>query len=100
MTLSAQRRGCAAFLIGAAVPLCMHLAGLLPLYADADLRSRVEAAVTRTADARGWLLSGVGLRRVTDDRIRLMYRSYQFGPDTFTCLDVTLASLATQPCAD
>ncbi len=100
MTLSAQRRGCAAFLIGAAVPLCIHLIALLPLYADADLRSRVERAVTQTADAQGWLLSGVNLQRVTAERIRLAYRSYEFGPDTVTCLDVTLASLAVQPCAD
>lgn len=73
-----------------AVALIVRIYPLLPLYLDAEMRSRVQAAVTETAEENGWLLSGVSIQKIDDDSVTLRYRSYIRGKDPITTIDVAL----------
>jgi len=67
------------------VVLCVQLYALSPLYADSALRSRTQVLLQATAAREGWLLSGVSIQSITDDTIRVMYRSYNRGNDSSEC---------------
>lgn len=72
------------------IALILRISPLLPLYLDADVRSNVQQAVTKTAEERGWLLSGVSIKKIDADSVTLQYRSYLRGKDAITTLDVSL----------
>ncbi len=73
-----------------AVVLVYRIHPLLSLYLDAGVRSRVQEAVTSTADENGWLLSGVSIKKINPDSVQLQYRSYLRGRDPVYTLDVSL----------
>jgi hypothetical protein len=68
-----------------AVVLSFRLLMLMPLYTDSALRSRTQVLLKATAAREGWLLSGVSIERITDENIRVVYRSYNRGRDTEEC---------------
>ena len=74
-----------AIFVVSAVFFSLRLLMLLPLYIDADLRSRVEARVRGIADERGWLLSNLSLAAVARGEFKLCHREHWRGRDFIDC---------------
>lgn len=80
--------------------LFVRLWSLLPLYTDADLRSRTQALVQATAVREGWLLSGISIQEVHYDTVTVQYRSYVRGHDRTTCHSISQYTAKLSPCND
>jgi hypothetical protein len=82
------------------VVLSVQFYSLIPLYADSALRSRTQVLLKATAAREGWLLSGVSIKSVSDDAIRVTYRSYNRGEDNTECFDIDPKSGSLASCND
>lgn len=78
--------------------LFLRILVLLPLYIDADLRSRVGTLIEATANREGWLLSGITINHILDDRIAIEYRSYFRGLDTKQCYYISFTTGSLSAC--
>lgn len=83
-----------------AVVLFVRLWPLLPLYTDPALRSRTQSLIQATALREGWLLSGVSIRHISDESVRVEYRSYHRGNDTVQCHTISQRTGALGLCND
>lgn len=83
-----------------AVFLLLRTWDLRLLYADASVRTAVQASVRAVADNRGWLVSDIEIRSVFPDHARLVHREHVRGKDPVECMDVFFDSDHVAPCAD
>ncbi len=81
-----------------AIVLMMRLSVLLPLYADAEVRSDVSRVVAEVSEERGWLQSGISILKIQDDSVQLQYRSYHRGVDEVECVVVQFADSSSAVC--
>jgi hypothetical protein len=83
-----------------AAVLLIRLGPLLPLYTNADLRSRTQALIQGTAQREGWILSGLSIRKISGDNLQVLYRSYLRGRDPVECFGISLTSGQLSVCDD
>lgn len=84
--------------LAVAAVLCLRLSVLLPLYLDSQVRADVLQAVESVTEANGWLKSGVSIKHIEDDSVRLHYRHYHRGADELECVRVLFADFSSVPC--
>ncbi|MBT4393192.1 MAG: hypothetical protein HOD34_04015 [Candidatus Peribacter sp.] len=73
---------------------------LLPLYADSSVRASSQTLILATATREGWLLSGITIDDITDDHIRVLYRSYLRGEDPMSCHNISFTTGKSTSCDD
>jgi len=88
--------GCAVI----AITLCVQLWRLSPLYRNHDVRNRTRVLIQATAAREGWLLSGLSITDVSEEHLRLAYRSHMRGTDTVTCYTLSITSGALSGCSE
>lgn len=88
------------FACAAAGPLVVRIVHIFPLYRDASVRDRTQVALQQISTDRGWILSDMELREVSDDGIIFLHREHRRAAPSPQCFSLSFSTSELVPCAE